>query len=169
MPVVIRASDLRPQPWKNGGGVTREIAVEPPGASMDDFAWRVSTAEVGSEGPFSRFEGVDRVLVLLTGEGMDLVVGGAPPVRLVPGSEPFAFPGDAPVTATLPGGPITDLNVMVRRGAWTADVRRRRGQVDCAAGAVLVVGADGDVTRLAPGEGVTLDDVALAVALTPAG
>ena len=43
-------------PWKNGGGVTREVAAHPAGASLEDFDWRVSTAEVRAAGPFSGFE-----------------------------------------------------------------------------------------------------------------
>ena len=43
---LLAAKDRIAQPWKNGGGVTREIAVEPPGAGFDSFGWRVSTAVV---------------------------------------------------------------------------------------------------------------------------
>ncbi|EGD04024.1 hypothetical protein B1M_13530, partial [Burkholderia sp. TJI49] len=53
-----RAADLVASPWKNGGGVTREIAAFPPGAALDAFAWRVSVADVGAAGPFSRFDGI---------------------------------------------------------------------------------------------------------------
>ncbi|MEC4600651.1 HutD family protein, partial [Burkholderia vietnamiensis] len=51
----IRGAALVASPWKNGGGVTREIAAYPPGAALDAFAWRVSVADVGAGGPFSRF------------------------------------------------------------------------------------------------------------------
>lgn len=54
---LIRAEQLVASPWKNGGGVTREIAAQPPGASLDGFAWRVSVADVAQPGPFSRFPG----------------------------------------------------------------------------------------------------------------
>jgi environmental stress-induced protein Ves len=43
---VVRASDCRTTAWKNGGGSTTEIAVQPAGASLDDFDWRVSMARV---------------------------------------------------------------------------------------------------------------------------
>ncbi|CAB3752768.1 Protein Ves [Paraburkholderia solisilvae] len=67
---LIRAADLLAAPWKNGGGVTREIAAYPHAAGYDTFIWRVSLADVEQAGPFSRFAGVDRTLVLLSGAGM---------------------------------------------------------------------------------------------------
>ncbi|WP_171524369.1 HutD family protein, partial [Acinetobacter baumannii] len=47
---VIRSRDYRRMPWKNGGGETTEIIVQPTGASLDDFDWRFSMARVGSSG-----------------------------------------------------------------------------------------------------------------------
>ena len=67
---LIRGVDLVASPWKNGGGVTREVAAWPEGAGLDTFVWRVSVADVAQAGPFSRFDGVDRTLVLLCGAGM---------------------------------------------------------------------------------------------------
>ncbi|MBT9292126.1 HutD family protein [Hyphomicrobiaceae bacterium 22] len=105
-----------PRPWKNGGGVTTEIAVFPDGAGLDDFDWRLSAAEVASDGPFSTFPGIDRIIGILAGDGLILTVEGIGTVRLNPRSDPFAFPGDAPTDGQLAGGPVTDLNLMVRRG-----------------------------------------------------
>ena len=73
----LAASERRAQPWKNGGGITREIAASPDGAALDAFDWRVSMAEVAAAGPFSRFEGVDRILTVLTGE-LELSFPGRP-------------------------------------------------------------------------------------------
>ncbi|XES00502.1 HutD family protein [Streptomyces sp. S1D4-11] len=56
-------------PWKNGGGVTREIVAWPEGADMGDFEWRVSLADVGGDGPFSAFADVDRILTMVEGGG----------------------------------------------------------------------------------------------------
>jgi environmental stress-induced protein Ves len=105
-------------PWKNGGGETREIAVYPPGASLDDFGWRVSMASVRTDGPFSVFAGVDRTLCILEGEGMELTIGSAPPLILTPSSAPPSFPCDVACEARLIGGPVLDLNVMTRRGRY---------------------------------------------------
>ena len=121
---ILRAADRVASPWKNGGGVTFEIAVGPAGSSLGDFDWRVSTALVAADGAFSHFEDVDRTLLLIAGSGMALRVGDDA-TTLTTASEPLLFAGDAPATARLLDGPITDLNVMVRRGRWTSAVCRQ--------------------------------------------
>lgn len=114
--MIIRLADCPPQPWKNGLGRTREIAVEPPGAGMDDFLWRVSVAEVDSAAPFSAFPGIDRVIALLDGAGFTMTLDGARAHALTTPCAPFAFPGEARVTVALAGGPTRDFNLMLRRG-----------------------------------------------------
>jgi environmental stress-induced protein Ves len=103
------------QPWKNGAGVTREVASFPPGSGLETFDWRVSIANVDADGPFSIFPGVDRTLIILSGEGIALQVAGRSN-RLRPGDEPFFFPADQPASCALLGGPVVDLNIMSRRG-----------------------------------------------------
>ena len=110
-------------PWKNGGGVTEEIATHPEGAGLDRFDWRVSIAEVARDGPFSRFPGIDRTIALIEGAGMRLS-GGRHDVVLRTPFEPYAFDGEDPVDCALVSGPVRDFNAMVRRdracGAVTA-------------------------------------------------
>lgn len=106
-------------PWKNGGGETVEVIVHPEGASLSEFGWRVSMASVASDGPFSVFPGIDRTLAILTGDGMELTIEGLGEQLLKPETTPLAFPADAPTTARLTGGPVTDLNVMTRRGSFS--------------------------------------------------
>ncbi|GGZ30784.1 HutD/Ves family protein [Asticcacaulis endophyticus] len=113
------ASARVPQPWKNGGGVTREIAVSPPGASMTDFDWRISMATVDIAGPFSAFEGIDRHLTVLEGYLHLTVDGYAHPLQAEQG---LAFAGDVPAQGEPLGGPVTDLNVMTQRGRFMATV-----------------------------------------------
>jgi len=125
---VLRAGAHRRMPWKNGHGETLEIAASPAGASLDDFAWRISMARVTAAGPFSRFPGVDRTLVVLDGAGLVLDVAGRE-VQLGHGV-PFSFDGDAATSARLVAGPIVDLNTMTRRGHWRHIVRRVREPVD---------------------------------------
>ncbi|MDG4877429.1 HutD family protein [Mesorhizobium sp. WSM4935] len=122
---ILRAADYRVMPWKNGGGTTTEIAVSPDGAGLDDFDWRVSMARVETGGPFSSFAGIDRTLSVLEGDGVVLDIAGEPPARLTSASAPLAFPGDVPTSAALIGGPITDLNIMTRRGRMAHEVERR--------------------------------------------
>ena len=121
---LLRASDHKRMPWKNGGGETVEIAVSPEGVGLADFDWRVSMATVATDGPFSVFPGIDRTLSILDGEGMTLFIQGRAPERLTQASEPLPFAADAPTSATLIDGTITDLNVMTRRGRFTHSVRR---------------------------------------------
>jgi environmental stress-induced protein Ves len=121
---ILRATEYRSMPWKNGGGVTMEIAVSPVGAGLDDFDWRVSMARVESGGPFSQFACVDRTLAVLGGEGIVLDVPGRPPAEVTSASAPLFFPADVPTQASLIAGPITDLNVMTRRGRMTHVVER---------------------------------------------
>lgn len=122
---ILRASDHKQMPWKNGGGVTTEIAVAPAGADAGEFHWRVSMATVASDGPFSLFENIDRILTVLEGAGMDLDVAGMETTRLTAASAPFAFPGDVATSAKLVSGTIVDLNVMTRRDLWRATVERQ--------------------------------------------
>ena len=96
---IIRASDCRTTAWKNLGGSTTEIAVAPPGPSLNDFDWRVSMARVASDGPFSEFAGIDRTLAIVKGGGLTLTVGDSAPVALDGNSEPIHFPGDAPTSS----------------------------------------------------------------------
>ncbi|MFF4725488.1 HutD family protein [Streptomyces mirabilis] len=143
---VLSAAGRVAVPWKNGGGVTREIVARPEGADMGDFEWRVSLADVGSDGPFSAFADVDRILTMVEGEGMDLTVGGERR-RVATRFVPQRFPGDLPTGCRLLGGPVVNLNVMWHRGAAatpTVTVAAPRRSLALPAGpAVLVVALDG--------------------------
>lgn len=110
-------------PWKNGGGETAEIAVSPAAATLDDLDWRLSMARVTSDGPFSTFASVDRTLTILEGGGLRLTVGGETHV-LTRESPPLAFPADVATDSRLLAGPVTDLNVMTRRGRFAHSVER---------------------------------------------
>jgi uncharacterized protein len=128
---VVRASECRTTAWKNGGGSTTEIAIAPPGASLDDFDWRVSMARVACDGPFSEFAGIDRTLAIVKGGGLTLAIGDAVPVMLDRNSEPIRFPGDMPTSARLLAGEIMDLNVMTRRGRFEHRLQRVLAPAHC--------------------------------------
>lgn len=118
--------DARRMPWKNGGGTTLELAVEPPGASLDTgFAWRLSSAEVASSGPFSSFPGLTRTLLLLEGEGFLLDFGPHGQVRMDRPLEPVRFDGGWPARADLLGGPCTDFNLMADPARCRASLEAR--------------------------------------------
>jgi environmental stress-induced protein Ves len=115
---IVRAGDCRTTPWKNGGGSTTQIATSPAGSSLETFDWRISMAQVESDGPFSDFPGIDRTLAVVQGNGMVLTIGDSAPVMVSRETGPVRFPGDVPTSARLTNGAITDLNVMTRRGRF---------------------------------------------------
>jgi environmental stress-induced protein Ves len=111
-------------PWKNGGGVTREIVCMPPGAGMGDFDWRVSIAHIAGDGPFSAFPGIDRVITLLSGGGVHLLGDdGLVNHRLDTPLAPFAFAGEAAIHARLLAGDCHDFNLMTRRAVCSASLQ----------------------------------------------
>ncbi|MGO4473408.1 HutD family protein [Arthrobacter sp. M-10] len=115
---IIRFAELKPEPWRNGGGVTRELASHPKAASAQDGAWdwRVSIAEVGSAGDFSTFPGMERVITVIDGELLLLTVDGEEhPLEKY---RPFRFSGEAASASALPTGDIRDLNVIARAGEF---------------------------------------------------
>ncbi|HEY9127925.1 MAG TPA: HutD family protein [Acidobacteriaceae bacterium] len=113
---------LLPIPWKNGGGFTRNVAVEPAEAGMDHFLWRISVAEIRASGSFSAFPGVDRTILLWHGAGLTLRSPTWPDHALTTTGEPFVFAGEEDVVCQLADGPSQDLNLMMRRGAVDASL-----------------------------------------------
>ena len=114
---VLKPSDYRVMPWKNGGGTTTEIWIHPEGAGWDDFAWRVGIADIARSGPFSSFPGIERSILMLEcpeGSGMKLTIDGNE--SMLPLHRFVDFAGEAVTEGTLLGAPVRDFNVMSRRG-----------------------------------------------------
>ena len=109
---VLRESDYVTVPWKNGGGLTREILKVP--ADAADFDWRLSLATIAAPGPFSAFEGYDRTLLLVRGAGVELDFGTHRGTLQAPG-QMVVFDGAWPPQCALLDGPSTDLNLIVAR------------------------------------------------------
>ena len=139
---VLRAAARAAVPWKNGGGVTHEVAVHPVGSGFDTFDWRVSIAHVHTAGPFSSLSGVDRRLAVLEGT-LSILIGGQGEAQLSPEAAPLNFAGEESVHAHPVGGPVTDLNVMTRRAKFISSLALHQTQhaTDLAGGpaSVLVV------------------------------
>lgn len=166
---IIRASEYRRMPWKNGGGETVEIAISPAGATLDAFDWRISMARVAASGPFSRFPGIDRTLAVLGGAGIRLTVAGRGPISLGGDTPPFAFSGNDLASAELIDGPIDDLNAMTRRASHrhrltripaTGPIEiRRNGDLLLAMvrGAASIARIDGEQHALGLGDTIILD------------
>ena len=125
---VVRLEDVFATPWRNGGGVTRELAAWPQAA---DWTWRMSVAEVGQSGAFSTFDGVDRWFAVLAGSGVQLMVN-KKPHRLTALDAPFFFDGAANTDCQLTDGATQDFNLMVQRGHASAHMERISGSLDTA-------------------------------------
>ncbi|HVT31564.1 MAG TPA: HutD family protein, partial [Rhodanobacteraceae bacterium] len=121
---LLKAAGCRRMRWKNDGGWTTEIARDPAGEATD-FRWRVSIADIERDGPFSPFPGIDRELMLLAGNGVELDIGGSPTLRLVERFQRVRFDGEARVDCRLVAGPTRDFNVMARRDAVRAELMAR--------------------------------------------
>lgn len=108
-------------PWKNGGGITHEIARLESGGRL---VWRLSVAEVDTDGPFSRFDGMVRILTVIGGAGLTLATP-AGDIAALP-CRPVRFPGDLPVEGRRIAGPVRDLNVIFDSGLVEARVDHLR-------------------------------------------
>lgn len=112
----VQAEQVAAQPWRNGGGLTRELLAWP---SAQDWGLRISRADIGQDGAFSAFHGVERWFAVLSGAGVRLEW----PTRqqtlqhtLRVGDAPLRFDGgDAPHCYLLDGA-TQDLNAMLRAG-----------------------------------------------------
>jgi hypothetical protein len=125
MALVIRPLPLAAQrvmPWRNGGGTTREVAIEPatPGSTAP-FRWRISCANVASDGPFSLFPGIDRTLWLGRGCGVELTFPDGRTARLDRVGQRLDFAGELAIAARLVAGPCEDANVFVDRATTAVD------------------------------------------------
>lgn len=118
----VHVADCPPTPWRNGGGLTRELLAWPPAA---DWQLRVSVADIGRSGPFSPFPGVDRWFAVIDGDGVELALPGGK-VCVGPDDAPLRFDGEAAPACRLLHGPSRDLNLMHRRGTGVAAMTRAR-------------------------------------------
>ena len=175
---VIRSGQFRRMRWKNGGGETVEIAIWPEGATLDNFDWRISMARVESDGPFSKFSGCDRSLVILHGNGMALTIGSQAAIEATILSPPLCFDAAAATSARLLDGPIVDLNVMTRRGRHSQRLRRVAlppdAEVRTSALHTHLLAWDGDIAiqtsdaqfALKSGDALRIDDVRMTLRLS---
>lgn len=152
---ILRSAGYRAIPWQNGRGMTRQIAAFPVEAGYETLEWQVSRPTIERDAPFSKLAGLDRQLVLVSGNGLALRVRSAADHvdferRIDRPLEPFAFRGDWDVDCTLVDGAVEVLNVMTRRGRAGARIEIREVGapvlVRKAAGEALVVYAADPVT-----------------------
>jgi environmental stress-induced protein Ves len=122
---ILPASSYSRMRWKNGAGWTSEILRVP---DNDDWQWRLSIAEIEADAPFSAFLGVERELVLLSGNGLRLRFenGGAGGVHeLLPPHDKLRFAGEHAAFSELIDGPTRDFNLMWKRDSCNAQLWHR--------------------------------------------
>lgn len=122
---ILSASGYSRMRWKNGAGWTSEILRVP---DCDDWRWRLSIAEIEADAPFSAFAGVERELVLLSGNGLRLRLGqdGADGVHeLLPPHDRLRFAGERVASGELVDGPTRDFNLMWKRDHCSAQLWHR--------------------------------------------
>ncbi|MGI2197927.1 HutD/Ves family protein [Shewanella baltica] len=143
---LIRYQDCPSTPWKNGGGSTKQLLISPINAELTEFDYRISIASISSNGPFSLFNGIDRQLIILEGDGVELSIdshegkkqindlGGDERIQgdtdtteykqLTPIDSAFCFAGETSITSKLLGSNVIDFNVMTKRDAFKAHTQR---------------------------------------------
>jgi environmental stress-induced protein Ves len=121
---IIRFDELETVSWKNGGGTTREIAVEKNGETI---LWRLSMADVTCNGPFSNFAGLKRILTVMDGKGMRLISSH----ETIEASfgKPVIFDGAKEIRSELIDGPLRDLNVMFNPAHYYGTVEMMKGSM----------------------------------------
>ena len=119
---VIPANEYRRERWRNQLGWTREIYRSP---AEGEWSWRLSIAEIERDSAFSSFPGIDRELVLLSGNGLRLRFDDGEVHELVPPHGRLRFAGERAVTGELVDGPTHDFNLMWRRDAVQAELWHR--------------------------------------------
>ena len=109
-----RYNTYRIMPWRNGRGSTLEIAREP--ATGEDFAWRLSLADIDRDGDFSPYPGYRRAIVLVAGSTLRLTYKRHGNSLLDATRRATRFEGDWETRCAIPHGRCTDLSLIVRRG-----------------------------------------------------
>jgi len=127
MPAIhLPATRHKPQPWKNGLGVSQMIVEHPDGAGFEKVLWQVGGTSIAADCPFSELPQLDRQIMVLEGGGIELTsiddVGKTHRKRLKAMRLPYAFRGDWKTECRLINGSVRVFNVMARRGAYDAHV-----------------------------------------------
>ena len=126
---IIRRPDFVEGRWRNGMGVSWDIASDPPG--VDDFGWRFAIARIDADVPFSNYPEVDRIFTLIEGNGLDLDFEGRSGLAVHHRFVPHPYPCDVPTFCRLRDGPCRALNLFTRRGRWraVADILSSGGEI----------------------------------------
>jgi environmental stress-induced protein Ves len=174
------AARYRRTPWKNGGGVTVDIAGAwvsgvAPGA-WEGVIWRFGRTRIERPGPFSDLSGFDRLLAVVEGQGLVLHCAGAPALDVRARFQPVRFPGEWRIESELEDGPVAVVNLIADRRRAAIDLRFAAGiapltfepgtLVLYAAAGTATVELSGDSIELAPADAVQVEsDEPIAITL----
>jgi len=116
---VITKDQIKVMPWKNGAGQTAEIDIQPAGRDFrnSDFDWRLSSAHIEDENQFSQFPGYNRILTVLSGEGLILNSQELGPFEV------FEFEGEDKIECSLIENPVEDLGVIFKRDKYESTMQ----------------------------------------------
>jgi environmental stress-induced protein Ves len=114
-PKLLKHDAYRAMRWRNGRGSTLEIAREP--AVGEEFAWRLSLADIERDGEFSAYPGYRRALVLVRGKRLVLRFRGHGSCSLDAARRGTRFEGEWKTRCRVPDGRCTDLSLIVRAGS----------------------------------------------------
>lgn len=130
----------RHTPWKNGGGVTVDIAdAYAPGAEVGSWSgmlWRLGRTQIVTPGPFSDLSGYDRILTVIGGRGLTLAIEGGETLDVREPFRPVRFRGEDKIMSGLDAGPVAVLNLIADR-QHTIDVAILSGGEKCALTAAI--------------------------------
>lgn len=124
-PLFVPAHAGRRQRWRNGAGWTSEI-LSIPALTDDDWAARLSIAEIDAAADYSCFPGVQREQVLLSGDGLELCFaddGGTR--RLEPPCGRAGFSGERRIHGRPLGPQVRVFNLMWRPALLDACLMHR--------------------------------------------
>ena len=163
-------ASYRHMPWKNGGGVTIDIAVSMlPGfaaGGWEGIVWRFSRTAIVTPGAFSDLSGYERELALVAGEGLVLETpDGEIDVRQA--FSPVRFAGETGIVSRLEAGPVEVVNLIGERSRVSIDLNCLAGgaTIACPTGAHIIYAAtsscelsiNGNACEIAAGHAVRID------------
>ena len=109
----------RRTPWKNGGGMTVDIAdayrADAVPGDWSAMLWRLGRTEIVATGPFSDLFGYDRILTVIGGRGLTLRIEGGAALDVREPFRPVRFRGEDRITSQLEAGPVAVLNLIADR------------------------------------------------------
>jgi hypothetical protein len=156
------ASGFRRTPWKNGGGVSTDIAdcYRPdiaPGA-WDGVIWRLGRTQIVAPGPFSDLTGYERLQVVIAGRGLVLATPDSE-IDLREPLRPVRYDGGTPIVTRLEHGPVEVVNLIAERALCdiALDVLRSGEPADMRPALHLVYAPDGDVSGEAGGHAFAIE------------